>query len=72
MWTIKVGAESYEWQNEKNDDFLRFIPKALKCAPEDIEAFWCDAPGAEPLKIARWPYETHSDGSISFLGHEFE
>lgn len=72
MWTIKVKGESYEWQNEKNDDFLRFLPKSLKCEPEEIEAFWSDSPEAEPLKLARWPYEADADGSIRFLGHEFE
>lgn len=71
MWTIKVRGESHEWQNEKNDDFLRYLPKALKCGPEEIEAFWSDAPDAEPVKLVGWPYEVAGDGTIRFLGHEF-
>ena len=66
MFIIQVGNDSFEWQNDFSDDFIRFLPKHFKCGIGDLKVYWKQ--GEEVKECISWPY----DADMKFLGNSFK
>jgi len=37
MFLVKAGSFKEVWRNKQKDDFIRFLPKAIGCQPQDLQ-----------------------------------
>lgn len=80
MFYVRGNKKEEFFHNAIGDDFIRFLPKYMKCQKEDLEVFFVpDGVEAEvknkrkfiPLETS-YPYAEDENGNLKFIGNRLK